>query len=121
MAGARTPESEYQINSKQTRDFEIVVQGNKLSANTDGDYLFADLEIDSSLTKGGIGLGASYHKQNKKDDIYDGVFDDIVVKSIEDNGDEKVLSSNTLDGFQKVGGTLKKAFNNATNWVIDTF
>lgn len=121
MAGARTPEDEYQINSKHTRKFEIGVQGNKLSANVDGEYLFADQEIDRSLAKGGIGLGASYHKKNNKDDIYDGVFDDIIVKSIEKNDDEKIVFSNTLNGFQKVVGTLKKSINNTANWVIDTF
>ena len=121
MAGARTPEDEYQVNIKQTREFEIAIQGNKLSVNVDGEPIFADQEIDSSLVKGGIALGASYHKQNKKDDIYDGVFDDVIVKSIEENVDEKILFSNTLDGFQKVVGTFKKSINNATNWVIDTF
>ena len=36
MAGARTPENEFQVNSKHTRKFEVVIQGTKLSENIDG-------------------------------------------------------------------------------------
>ncbi|WP_313894792.1 polysaccharide deacetylase family protein [Psychrobacillus sp.] len=121
MGGARTPEDEYQVNIKGTRQFEIIIQENKLSVQVDEKTILDNQEINEGISKGSVAIGAQYHKQNKKDDIYDGVFDDIIITSIKDDNEEEVLFENTLNSYQQGISSILKYFDNVTNWVIDTF
>ncbi|MEK4343094.1 polysaccharide deacetylase [Brevibacillus sp. FSL L8-0710] len=121
-AGAPSDEGKYPVNIKHTRDVEIVVQENKWKLAIDGQTLLDNQEVDSAIGNGGVALASEYSKQNKKDNIYDGVFDDVQIVSLEkENSSPAVLFSNKHTGFQGVVHHVEKAINASIDWAIDTF
>ncbi|MEK5067039.1 polysaccharide deacetylase family protein [Sporosarcina sp. FSL K6-1508] len=118
----RPSKDNYPIASKATRQVEISVQDDKLNVWLDNELLVADQNVSDEIAMGGIALESAYHQQNMKDDIYDGVFDNVIVTSVENQRNEEVvLFSNSADGFQKVFGMIKASINLTGNWVIDKF
>lgn len=117
------PELEkYPINIKNTRSFEMTVQGDRLSVSVDKTTLLDKQQIDPSVSNGGVALEAAYSEVNKKDDIYDGVFADVQIASLEQPNDEQqMLFSNVQTGLAGVVSSIKKAISVAMDWVIDTF
>ena len=61
-------------------------------------------------------------EKNLKDDVYDGVFNDLCIESIASNN-EKVatLFDNRLNGFQKIYEEMKDKFNSVIDWFIENF
>ncbi|MMZ60640.1 hypothetical protein D1872_227480 [compost metagenome] len=87
----------------------------------DDQVLVENLQIDPSISSGGIALEAKYNEQNEKDDIYDGVFEDVQVSSLGNESDESFEYSLKLSGVEGVVSRVKKAVNTAVNWTIETF
>ncbi|MNE49316.1 hypothetical protein D3C80_1438240 [compost metagenome] len=84
--------------------------------------MLEDQKIDSSITSGGIALEAKYNEQNEKDDIYDGVFEDLQVTSLGEKKDQPSFKySLKPSGVDGVFSRVKKAVNTAINWAIETF
>ncbi|MEJ8545255.1 polysaccharide deacetylase family protein [Brevibacillus borstelensis] len=121
-AAGAPDEPKYPVNIKHTRDVEILVQENKWKLAIDGQTLLDNQEIDSAIGNGGVALASEYSKQNKKDDIYDGVFDDVHIVSPGKKGSSSaVLFSNKYTGFQGVVHYVEKAINSSIDWAIETF
>lgn len=110
------------INIAKARDLTIRIQDNRLSVDIDQESWIKDLIIDSSIEHGGIALGSQYTEQEGNDDIYDGIFEDIVVREIHAEDEEMpVLFDNRLSGFESVVYRVKRSINSAIDWAIDTF
>jgi len=78
-------------------------------------------KIDNTIS-GGVALEAGYSEVNKKDDIYDGVFTDVQIDSLEKEGIEPTLFfSNVYTGLQGVVRKVENAISATIDWVIDTF
>lgn len=121
-ASGAAADNEYPINIKNTRDLELIIQGDALQISVDKELLLDNLKIDNAIASGGIALASEYSEQNKKDDIYDAVFEDVRVAALGAEKDEEVvLFSNRVTGFQGVVSKVRKAINASVDWAIDTF
>ncbi|RUS49089.1 polysaccharide deacetylase family protein [Cohnella sp. AR92] len=117
-----TEETQYPINVKKTRRVSVSIQGSKLSVRVNGRAIIEDESIDSSIARGTVAMESEYHKQGDNDDIYDGVFDDVRVKALPENGEEgDVLYENRLNGTEKALAGAKSAWNSTVDWFIKTF
>lgn len=122
LSGGPATDEQIPINIQQTRQLEISLQGDRLQVKIDAESLLSDRAIDSAIKSGGIALESKYSEQNKKDDIYDGVFDDVQVQSLgSGEGQPTLLFSNQQTGLQGVINKLKKQTNAVVDWMIDTF
>ncbi len=115
-------EEEYPINIQQTRQLQVELKGDRLAVTVDGDRIVDGQALQGLLKSGGIALEAEYSEQNKKDDIYDGVFEDFEVSLLtgEDSRPEVVFSSR-ITGFQGIVHGFKKGLDASIDWVMDTF
>lgn len=119
-AGAPKME-EYPINIQNTRQMNIAVTGDNLRVTVDKQVIVDSQKIDSTIS-GGVALEARYSEVNKKDDIYDGVFTDVQIASLEKEGIEPTLFfSNVYTGLQGVVRKVENAISATIDWVIDTF
>ncbi|PQP89183.1 hypothetical protein CPT76_13530 [Paenibacillus sp. AR247] len=97
------------------------VSGNRLEVIVDGQPVL-QASVDPSLKGGAVGLGSAYSPQNTKDDIYDGIFEDVTVTT-ENAADGKtsVWYTNKLLGWKKVAAQIEHAMDATIDWAIDTF
>lgn len=110
------------VHQQQKKAIELVVQGDKLTVKVDGEVVLNERRIDSALSSGGVALESEYSTINKRDVIYDSVFDDLKVVSIRPKGaGETTIYDNGLTGLRWLFSQIKNAFNGAVDWAIDTF
>lgn len=115
-------EEESPTNVKQTRDLEVKVRGNELLLSVDHKQIITNLKIDKEIQSGGVSLESESNEQNKKDDIYDGVFEDLEVKPLEHGDNNQTeLFTNKPSGMMRVTNQIKKGFNAVIDWAIVTF
>src|SRR5690606_6801095 len=107
-------------NIQQTRQLQVELKGDRLAVTVDGDRIVDGQALQGLLKSGGIALEAEYSEQNKKDDIYDGVFEDFEVSLLtgEDSRPEVVFSSR-ITGFQGIVYGFKKGLDASIDWVMD--
>ncbi|QHW31819.1 polysaccharide deacetylase [Paenibacillus rhizovicinus] len=115
------PDNDIPVNIQQTRKVGVELAGGKLSLKVDGKELLSGRDIDASIAKGGVALSSEASKQNEKDDIYDGHFVNVTVKTIGNGGEQKLFYRNTNEGLQGVISSAKHGFNKVVDWFIDTF
>jgi hypothetical protein len=117
-----TEEQQYPVNIKDTRKISLSLIGNKISVTVDKQQLLVDRVIDDAIRTGSVAIESEYHEQNEKDDIYDGVFDDVKVAALGTDGQlQATLYSNSFVGVQKFVSRMQRAFNTTIDWMIDTF
>ncbi len=120
-------EDGYPTNIQNVREFAIALQGDRLSLQVDSQPIVKNQIIDSTIRCGGVALEAAYSPPKKdndyiKDDIYDGVFDDVkIVTASQREGKEMVLFSNTHSGLQSITVKIRDWCNTIIDWMIDTF
>ncbi|SDX42586.1 polysaccharide deacetylase family protein [Paenibacillus sp. PDC88] len=121
-AGDRDGDEEYPINIADQRQIQISLKKDKLSVTVDDAEWIKQLPVDPSIDEGKLMLYAAYHKQNKKDTIYDGIFKEIEVYVSEPDAEEpSKLYSNIPTGWERVSYTVRNAFNSAIDWAVETF
>jgi hypothetical protein len=119
--GALSSETEYPVNIKQTRNLELTVQGNQLKLKVDQELL-TQVNIDSAVNTGAVVLESEYNPQNKKDDIYDGVFGDLRIESLnQEDSRSSVLFDSKSKGVKGVVTQIQKAISTSIDWAIETF
>lgn len=122
-AGAPDEDEGYPVNIQNTRQMDIVIQGDKLSVSVDNAVKVNQQAIDSAIASGGVALGSAYSEKNKQDDIYDGVFTDVKISSIQNDArdQEQILFRNSYTGMEKAVNRMKDAFTTTVDWVMETF
>lgn len=126
--GIEEGEEEYipkiDILEKGERFLEIKLKDNLLSLNIDNKEVFRDMEI-SLLNSGYIGLessygGYEYSQRNLIDDVYDGIFKELVIKNISLRKDEanEILYSNKLTSWEKIRYKTNTIWEKTLNWFI---
>lgn len=121
-AGTPTDDEEFPINIKNTRQLDITARQGSLRVVVDNQVLADNIAVDSSVSTGGVALESKYSKRNKKDDIYDGVFIDVTVHSLDkEQAPQTVVYTNRSTGAQGVVRKIEKAISASIDWVIDTF
>jgi len=104
------------------RKLEIVISDDKLNISVDGVDVAGMITLNGKNTKGSICLKSMRSEKNIRDDVYDGVFNDLYIEPIAKKN-EKVepLFDNRLTGFQKVFDEVKDKFNKVVDWFIENF
>ncbi|HHX60557.1 MAG TPA: glycoside hydrolase [Epulopiscium sp.] len=115
------------LSKRGDRLLDIYVQDNKITISLDEKLVTNKLEINQT-DKGAIYLesafsGYGYSQRNLTDDVYDGVFEDLVIAkpSLTEEQKETILYDNRLKDFEKVKATLKLQWNNIIGWFIKNF
>lgn len=108
-----------EINELGNTDLKISLKDSIINVTVDGENITNDVEV-SIIEEGNIVLGASYggagySQRNVADDVYDGVFKDLIIKDSETNTE---LFDNSLHGFEIIFNTLKNTWNTIINWFI---
>ncbi|MFC4302717.1 polysaccharide deacetylase family protein [Cohnella boryungensis] len=117
-----TEESQYPVNIGNTRKVGLLFRGNKLTVTIDGKAHLQGKEIDSSIASGSVALESRFNDQNKKDLIYDGVFEDVKINALQQEGETgEQLYSNRFAGMEKLVSQAKRRFNSTIDWMIDSF
>lgn len=110
----------YPLNIQQERELTVTLHDQRLTVNVDGVRIAKDLEVDDTIGQGSIALGAAYSDVNEIDHIYDGVFIDLEVSTLD--GEKSVpIYSHTFRGWQGVVSRLKGAYDDLMEWAIRMF
>lgn len=110
-----------QISDPGNREVEIILQDENLSVTIDKKKAVENLTL-SGKSKGYIYLESAwgeygYSQRNIADDVYDGVFENLVIRNIEDNS---ILFDNQLHGLDKAIFNVNTTWNHIINWFINT-
>lgn len=109
------------VHAKGNRLVNLLLQDNQLQVRVNGKEAFNG--VVSDLAAGSVALesawgGYGWSQRNLADDVYDGVFEGLVLKEIPAAGQEKILYSDKLSGFDSFSHRLKKVWNAVVNWFI---
>ncbi len=112
---------ELQINEAGNRKVEITLKDNYLTVMLDNKTAVKNLSL-SRKEAGYVYLESAwgeygYSQRNIADDVYDGVFKDLVIK---DAYSDAVLYDNRLRGWDKILSKTKDGWNKLINWFINT-
>lgn len=110
-----------QISDPGNRELEITLQDDNLSVTIDKRKAVENLTL-SGRVKGYIYLESAwgeygYSQRNIADDVYDGVFENLVIRNIEDNS---ILYDNQLHGLDKAIFNINTTWNHIINWFINS-
>ena len=111
---------EMQIHELGDRKVDIFLRNNKLSVDIDNKEAVKDLSL-SERPGGYIYLESAwgeygYSQRNLADDVYDGVFEDLVI--IDMDKEDEVIYMNKLQGRELILGKIKDRWNKIINWFI---
>ncbi|MGC7873052.1 glycoside hydrolase [Desulfosporosinus sp. SYSU MS00001] len=114
------------ISEPGDRLVEIGLTGNRMTVYLDKKPIVKDLEVHKT-TAGHIFLeaafsGDGYSQSNLEDNVYDGVFKDLLIKKITDSTktSEIILYNNQLSGLDKAFDKIDSGWNDLINWSIKT-
>ena len=111
------------ILEQASRKIDINLQDNSLSLRIDEKKVYEIMQV-SILESGYIGLesafsGYGYSQRNLSDDVYDGVFKELVIKKASSsNESDEILYSNKLTGFEKLTYNVNKIWEKTIDWFI---
>lgn len=108
-----------QISEAGNRQLNILLLEDRITVKID-DKLTADQLKLRSISKGSVYLESAwgeygFSQRNIDDDIYDGVFEDFTLKSVED---DRILYSNQLVGFEMFKSMIEEYWDMVINWFI---
>lgn len=106
------------LKEAQQRQIEVHLKKDKLTVLVDSKEAIKEMPV--TITKGNVFIEASwleyvYSQRNLADDVYDGVFNKIVVES-----QKNTVFDSCLEGFDKVKYYTTVYFDKVLNWFITT-
>jgi len=107
-----TEETQYPVNIASKRKLIVSLHGSELRVTVDGEVRTLDAQVDDGISSGAVALESEYNVQNERDDIYDGVFDDVQIQGSYSNKDT---------GIKKWVGKIERYFHTTVDWMIETF
>ncbi len=121
-AGAEEFTPNIDLSEPQHKTLKITINHNDLSVWVDGVEAVTALQVKSSPA-GAVTLEArsslrNYSQRNLTDDVYDGVFRDVVITEQDRNGD--VVFDGRLKPVKKAAHTAKTLWMRLINWFIET-
>jgi hypothetical protein len=110
-----------QIDDPGNRKVDIYLQNNTLTVNIDNKEAVRNLPVFKTEA-GYIYLESAwseygYSQRNLADDVYDGVFEDLVITEIDD--EKKILYINKLQGIELVKEMVLQRWNKILDWFIE--
>ncbi len=127
--GAEEYEPLISLNDRGDRTLQIELRDDLLSVTVDGEYS-AVKELEVEVTEPGYVYlqsgwgGDAYSQRNLADDVYDGVFEQVEIRTdtgLADPEEEAVLYDNKLHGWELAAFRVRTLWHNVLNWFISTF
>ncbi len=121
--GAEEYVPDIDIREAGKRKLSVTLQGAHLKICVDGRTAAEDIEV-SNVSGGRIGLGSrwggfGWSRRNLADDVYDGVFEKLSVRTLPDaDGDSEVVYDNLLHGAKKLWLEVSRGWMALINWFI---
>ncbi|MBS5932766.1 MAG: polysaccharide deacetylase family protein [Clostridiales bacterium] len=112
--------SNIQLFTTAKRQLMIKLNGNSITVLVNGKD-FSPADTLHQVKPGSLFLESmcneeAYSQRNLYDDVYDGVFEQIVVAT---SDSKKILYDNQLHGLDKVQNRIEKTWSNIVNWFVE--
>lgn len=108
-------------HEKGKRQLNIELMDNNIQIIIDGKEAFtgvvADLDAGSVALESAWG-GYGWSQRNLVDDVYDGIFEKLIIKEAPTAEKEKILYSDELGGFEAFKYQAKRTWDSVINWFI---
>ena len=119
--GAKEYNPTISVHERGKRLVNIELNGSNIQVLIDGREAFSGT-VDNSGA-GSVALesawgGYGWSQRNLADDVYDGVFENLVIKDIPAEGAGTILYSDQLSGFEAFKYQVKKTWDYVINWFI---
>jgi hypothetical protein len=110
------------VNAKGDRMLSLSLKGDKISIMVDGKEAVTDLQV-SDTKAGAVYLetawgGYGFSQRNLADDVYDGVFEKLMITENTGAEKEKILYDSKLQGFDAFEFKMKQLWGTLINWFI---
>lgn len=120
--GAEEYVPEIGISQEGKRFLKVVLENDELSVIIDDKTVTEHLSV-SVIEAGGVYLEAApakdgYSQRNLTDDVYDGVFKNLVISKYDTEKTGYILYDNRLSGWDKFTDTLQQGWDSLINWFI---
>ena len=107
------------------RKLDISLKGEQISVSVDGKEAVKSLKT-SHLSAGTVYLEAGWgakgwSQRNLADDVYDGVFEKLMITENTGSSSEKIIFDGKLQGWEGVKHRIKTAWETIMNWFIVNF
>lgn len=121
-AGAPEYVPELSVHAKGDRLLSLSLRNDKLSIMLDGKEAVKDLQLANGKA-GAVYLetawgGYGWSQRNLADDVYDGVFEKLVITENTGADKEKVLFDSSMQGFEAAVFKLKQVWAALINWFV---
>ena len=105
------------------RAIEITLKQDSLDILVDGKIAVQGLKINKDIKSGGLAFEASPSEKNHSDDVYDGVFNNLLVQKVSEipNEEGEVIFDTRLKGFEKIFTIAANYYDLILDWFIETF
>lgn len=112
--------SNIQLFTTAKRQLMIKLNGNSITVLVNGKD-FSPADTLHQVKPGSLFLESmcneeAYSQRNLYDDVYDGVFEQLVVAT---SDSKKILYDNQLHGLDKVQNRIEKTWSNIVNWFVE--
>ena len=119
--GAKEYNPTISVHERGKRLVNIELNGSNIQVLIDGREAFSGTVENSGA--GSVALesawgGYGWSQRNLADDVYDGVFENLVIKDIPAEGAGKILYSDQLSGLEAFKYQVKKTWDYVINWFI---
>ncbi len=119
--GAKEYNPTISVHERGKRLVNIELNGSNIQVLIDGREAFSGTVENSGA--GSVALesawgGYGWSQRNLADDVYDGVFENLVIKDIPAEGAGTILYSDQLSGFEAFKYQVKKTWDYVINWFI---
>ena len=112
----------YPPGMQQERQLEASIKDGKLAVSIDGSVLVEGLELGEAAERGGVMLEAEASPLNKKDTIYDAVFDNLQLLTLQADGTPGAhVYDNRRSGLEQAMHVIRSTVNRTVDWAIETF
>jgi len=110
------------VGAQGDRRITLSLKGNLISITIDGKEAVENLQV-SELKTGAVYLetawgGYGWNQRNLADDVYDGVFEKLMITENTGVEKEKILFDSSLQGFDAVKLKLEQIWESIINWFI---
>jgi hypothetical protein len=123
--GAAEYVPEISVHAKGDRMLSLSLAGDRISVWVDDKEAVKDLQVDATKA-GAVYLETmwgeyGWSQRNLADDVYDGVFEKLIITENSGAKKNKILFDSSVQGFDAFIYTLKQQWNTIINWFVATF
>lgn len=120
--GAQEYIPDLSVHAKGDRLLSLSLKGDKISIMIDGKDAVKELQL-ANLKAGAVYLETAWgdygwSQRNLADDVYDGVFEKLIITENTGAEKEKILFDSRIKGFDSAKSTVKQLWEALINWFI---